>query len=218
MWFGWPFPACRHTLNLPHSEVEVPVVLKHSSEGEGDVARFQSCRGHLIDQWWKLVVVVLVHQHHLVVGLSQAQGQPQAAQSASHDDDSPLFVPLDVRSHISVCLSTSHDVVLFDSTTILVPKVMNSFRTAVFSCVLSSVALPQRRRVACRRDGSLSPPFPKLPFQRLEGLLWPCERAAVDGSKGSFHRLKGQLSESRFQVAAVGRTGMAASSAADDTY
>ena len=87
------------SLHLGHAEVEMLVSLKNAPYGKRNVARLKACRSHLIDEWRKLVVVVLVDDHHLVARVAQAASQPKPAKTASHNDDSLQTILLDVCFH-----------------------------------------------------------------------------------------------------------------------
>ena len=60
---GFIFFVDRH--HLSHAEIVVGIALKQPPNRKRNVAGLQSGRGHLIDEWRKLVVVVFVYDYHL---------------------------------------------------------------------------------------------------------------------------------------------------------
>ena len=67
------FPYDRFHFGQP--EKEVFPLLENLTEREGDGARFESGRGHLVEQWRELVVVVLVNQYDLEMTTLQSVGK-----------------------------------------------------------------------------------------------------------------------------------------------
>ena len=91
-------------LHLAHAKEIMFHTLKDTPEGKGDVARLKACRSHLIDEGRKLVVVVLVDQHHLKLRLAQPLCQLQASQAAAYDNHSLPFTSFYVCSHCLSCI------------------------------------------------------------------------------------------------------------------
>ena len=70
--------------HLRHAVVEVLALLKNLAEGEGNRTRLNAGRGYLIDERWKLVIVVAVDEYDLKVAVPQFVGEFQTTEAAAH--------------------------------------------------------------------------------------------------------------------------------------
>jgi hypothetical protein len=70
------------------------------TERESNTVRRKACGGYLIDEWWKLVVVVLVDQNDLHATVLEVLGEAKSSQASSYDNHPLLGCTFYVDTHV----------------------------------------------------------------------------------------------------------------------
>ena len=86
-------------LRFGHSEVEIALFAEDPAERKRDRRGLQTGRRHLINQRLELMIVVPVHEHHLIVRSAQPAGELHSCETAADDYDPPLRGSWYIETH-----------------------------------------------------------------------------------------------------------------------